>query len=179
MTMDPPALAAAHKNGWHATQRDPACPECAPWIPAPGAPCPFKNCTSGVIVGHDGDGREIEESCPICRHKPFTFEDAVKTLERVSHPFMLFELERPPYVPPLGKWGAGPWSTRLKIAHKCVDSATMRPIIFMRMRPIRLVQPSEKDFLEQVWRAVRSAHEHEAGEFFKVDGQAIHHPHQR
>lgn len=99
-----------------------------------------------------------------------TFEEACKTIDRASHPHMLFLLENQEY-PPEGLW-------RLRIHHKTVDSETLKPIILVRIKTISAARHiSPENLLNFLWRAVRDAFVHEADEFFKVDGVALHHPH--
>jgi hypothetical protein len=100
-----------------------------------------------------------------------TFEEATKTLERVSHPFMLIVLERDSAYPSQGR-------VFLRIAHKCQDSQTMEWCIQNRRCVfLGLDWMDEARFIDYVWSTVRNAHVHEDGEFFKVDGRAIHDPH--
>lgn len=102
------------------------------------------------------------------------YDEAVAVLDRITHPHMLFTLEK-----------AGPFDSlapdyghvKLRIAHKTVDSATMEPIIINRTRQMTILHADEQAFVDEVWRCVKNAMIHEAGEFFRYKGTAIHHPH--
>ncbi len=98
-------------------------------------------------------------------------EEANEVLSKVSHPFMLFTLEKIFDKP-------NDSVAKLCIAHKVVDSISRETIVPRRSRVIHIAYiREERDLVDQVWNCVRQAHAHEAGEFFKFKGIAIHHPH--
>jgi len=106
------------------------------------------------------------------KKRGLAYEQACKALDRISCHNMLFVLEKP-------RFDLMPDHCRLLIEHKTIDSETMEPIIIKRSRMFQSLEyiRDEDEFIEIVWRCVMSAAVHEVGEFFKVNGKAIHHPH--
>lgn len=100
-------------------------------------------------------------------------EEAREVVNRVSCHGMLFTLEDREFsIPSRG--------TRLTLVihHKTLDSETLEPVVLRRTRTLLpLEHLSEESLLEQVWYSVKQAYLHEAGEFFRIGGAAIHHPH--
>lgn len=103
------------------------------------------------------------------------YEEARAIVDRISHPFMLFVLERCEPFDNLAP-GHGDLAT-LRIAHKCADSKTLEPIIINRTRKFVLRHADESTLVDEVWRCVKNASLHEAGEYFKYEGKLIHDPH--
>lgn len=108
--------------------------------------------------------------------RQMTFDEARAIVDRVSHPFMLFTLERvgDEFFPA----PAGYLHAKLRISHKCADAATLQPIVINRGRRLMLHErTTESELVDEVWRCVKNAALHEAGEYFKYKGKAIHFPH--
>lgn len=106
-----------------------------------------------------------------------TYKEACVVVDRVSHPFMLFTLERVPNeffpAPP------GHFNVVLRISHKCSDAKTLDPIVINRSRKLVVHERmTEEALVDEVWRCVKNATLHEAGEYFKYKGIAMHDPHE-
>lgn len=106
-----------------------------------------------------------------------TYEEAREVVDRISHPFMLFTLEK--CIPFDNSSASYNRMVTLRIVHKCADSKTLEPIILNRARKMVLMHATEKSLVDEVWRCVQNAALHEAGEYFKYKGVAIHDPHDR
>ncbi len=104
------------------------------------------------------------------------FEEARSIVDRISHPFMLFVLEKCfPYDDLAPGWNK---IVQLRIAHKCADAKTLEPVIITRTTKMHLMGATEESMVNEVWRAVQRASAHEAGEYFKFRGVDIYNPHE-
>lgn len=105
------------------------------------------------------------------------YEEARAVVDRISHPFMLFVLEKHPV------FGVNAdddlYLAKLRISHKCFDSRTLEPILINRTTTLHLLHATEERLVDAVWGCVRRAADHEAGEYFQYKGVAIHFPHER
>lgn len=64
------------------------------------------------------------------------------------------------------------------IYHRTIDSETLEPVSVAQSNPLPLDMISdEKDFARWIWKVITARYLHEAAEFFKIDGIAVHHPH--
>lgn len=105
-----------------------------------------------------------------------TYDEARDIVDKISHPFMLFTLESRSdefYPAPNGCL-----LVDLRISHKCADARTLEHIIINRSRRMIIQEwTTEEHVVDEIWRCVKNAALHEAGEYFKYKGVVVHDPH--